>query len=129
MSQRIWKPVLGYPGYVVSNLGEIADAKTKRSLEGSWINGYRRVTIQYRGKPVNINPARAVLEAFCGPAPLGKEVDHKNTNRWDNCLENLWWRTHQENMNNSITREKMRKPHKIGKYYDDIPEGIWKWDD
>jgi hypothetical protein len=32
-------------------------------------------------------------------------------------------------MNNSITREKMRKPHKIGKYYDDIPEGIWKWDD
>jgi hypothetical protein len=116
--------MLGYPNYVVSNLGEVANIKTKRSLEGYYSNGYRRVVIRNNGKSINTNVSRAVLEAFYGPSPKNMEVDHKDTNRWNNCLDNLHWCTHKENMSNSITRTKMQKPHKLGKYYDDIPTGI-----
>jgi hypothetical protein len=39
-----------------------------------------------------------VLTAFVGPKPPGMECCHKDDNKDDNSIENLYWGTHKENM-------------------------------
>jgi hypothetical protein len=48
---------------------------------------------------------RSVYETFVGEIPEGCEIDHINTIRTDNRLENLRCVTRKENANNKITRE------------------------
>lgn len=113
--------MLGYEDYVVSNFGEIANRKTKKALYGYLCNGYRRVKIVHMGKPVDINVARAVWEAFYGVIPLDYEIDHKDTDRKNNELNNLRCVSHTENMRNPNTRFKLSKPRKRNNFrYEDI---------
>lgn len=48
---------------------------------------------------------RIIWETFVGEIPEGYEIDHINTNKTDNRLENLQIVTHKENMNNPLTRK------------------------
>ena len=48
---------------------------------------------------------RLVYETFVGEIPHGYEIDHINTIRDDNSLENLRCVTHTENNRNEITRQ------------------------
>ena len=77
---------------------------------------------------------RMVAELFI-PNPANKPfVDHINTDRLDNRVVNLRWVTQTENMNNPLTKERIkegwteevRKSHAISckKYADEHPE--WK---
>ena len=47
-----------------------------------------------------------VWETYVGEKPTGYELDHINTDRYDNRLENLRCVTHSENMLNPITRKR-----------------------
>ena len=49
---------------------------------------------------------RLVYETFVGEVPQGYELDHINTIRDDNRLENLRLVTHKDNMNNPLTLHK-----------------------
>lgn len=64
-------------------------------------NGYCR--IKYNGK--NFQTHRVIFETFVGEIPEGYEIDHINTIRDDNRLENLRCVTHAENNRNGITRQ------------------------
>lgn len=55
---------------------------------------------------------RLVWEAFNGEIPEGMEIDHINTIRDDNRLENLRLVTHKENCNNPISVENYKKHNK-----------------
>jgi len=60
---------------------------------------------------------RAIYETFVGEIPLGYQIDHINTARDDNRVENLRVVTRSENMLNPITRKRSsdvrtNKPHK-----------------
>jgi len=46
---------------------------------------------------------RIIYETFVGPIPDGYEIDHINTIKTDNRLENLRIVTHKENCNNPLT--------------------------
>ena len=49
---------------------------------------------------------RMVYEAFVGEIPQGYEIDHINTIRDDNSVENLRLVTHKENVNNPLTKQR-----------------------
>lgn len=60
---------------------------------------------------------RAVAELFI-PNPENKPcVDHIDTNRLNDNVENLHWVTHKENMNNPITKQTHRQKHPNHKQY------------
>ena len=115
-----WRDIIGYEGlYMVSNLGRV------KSLE-RYDSGGRKIkervltgTIDKKGyiivnltknnecKPLKVH--RLVAIAFI-PNPEDKPfIDHINTIRDDNRVENLRWCTQKENCNNEITKKKLRE--------------------
>ena len=70
-------------------------------------NDYLSVALRMNGVQKRINVHKLVAEAFI-PNPENLPcIDHINTIRTDNRVENLRWVTHKENMNNPITKQKM----------------------
>lgn len=105
-------------GLWVARDGEVLIPKTKNHPE-HYTYGYKGkqhgyLAVGYKGKIYAVH--RLVAEVYL-PNPDGKkEVDHINTNRIDNRVENLRWCTHEENSNNPITRQNMSEVHK-GKHH------------
>lgn len=64
--------------------------------------GYLRVNVS-KPKKKKVFVHRLVYETFVGEIPSGYEIDHINTIRTDNSLENLRLVTHKENSNNPLT--------------------------
>ena len=114
MEEEVWKPIKDYEGlYEVSNLGRVKSLnynrtgkeKILKNIECS--NGYLMVFLTKFGKQKNYLIHRLVAGAFI-PNPEGKPcIDHINTIRNDNRVENLRWVTHEENSNNKLTKKKM----------------------
>lgn len=100
-----WRPVPGYPHYMVSDTGVIVSGAAQR--QGRYNarltnmprpNGYIRVKLCRDGTHASVPLHRAVAWAFLGPAPEGKPfVNHLNGVRDDNRAENLQWVSHYEN--------------------------------
>lgn len=131
---EMWKDVVGYEGlYVVSNLGRIVslsrlvDRKRYKFISKSKLlnsslgkNGYLGVTlcgIDNNQRRKNIH--RIVAEAFIPNPNNFIYIDHINTVRTDNKVENLRWCTPSMNNLNPITRSKQSK-RKTGKYFGEI---------
>ena len=120
--KEIWKDIKGYEGlYQVSNLGRVKSLerydsynrkvdekilKTKENL------GYIYVNLHKNGIQKGYKVHRLVAEAFI-PNPDNKPcVDHINTIKDDNRVDNLRWVTYEENMNNPATKEKCSEINK-----------------
>ena len=109
---EIWKDVVGYEGYYqVSNLGRVKSLNYRGSKKEKILatnlerTGYVRTHLCKEGQHKTIRIHRLVAEAFL-PNPDNKGcIDHINTNRADNRVENLRWVTHEENCNNDLTRK------------------------
>ena len=89
--EELWRPVVGVNKYEVSNLGQIRNARTKRILKGSEMNtGYLKVNLYIsKDKIVTRTIHSVVAEAFV-PNPEGlPEVDHIDTNKFNNAADNL----------------------------------------
>ena len=72
-------------------------------------NGYYYYTFRDNKKNVYVNVHRLVGETFI-PNPENKPcIDHINTIKTDNRIENLRWTTHKENINNPITYDRINK--------------------
>lgn len=98
-----WKPVVGYPGFMVSDTGIV------RRADGSLVKprknekGYVQVSLPRAGKCYTRKVHRLVLEAFRGADPDRPEGGHRNGVRDDNRLSNLKWMTKAENQSQTIT--------------------------
>ena len=87
--------------YIITKKGEVINKhnnhKLKPQLNGK---GYLRVVIGKKRYFVH----RLVAEKYI-PNPDNKlQVNHKNGNKLDNCIENLEWVTNQENRNHAIEK-------------------------
>lgn len=100
-------PVVGFPGYLVSDEGEVFTerrGRARRPLVGHVFEGYRSVTLaRDEGRNATRAVHRIVLEAFVGPRPPDLEARHHNGNSLDNRLGNLSWSTHTENLADIVT--------------------------
>lgn len=74
-----------------------------RSNKGYMLVGFSK------HKKTNVYVHRLVWETFMGEIPKGYQIDHINTIRDDNRLENLKLVTHKENMNNPLTLKRKRE--------------------
>lgn len=110
--------------YEVSNLGRIKSLKSNQG-GGEKIgyglldkdNGYMRKDLSYideNGKKKHkLYFVHRLIAIMFIPNPNNKpQVDHRDTNRTNNRVDNLSWVTPKENLNNDKTRNNMRKSQK-----------------
>ena len=113
MEEEVWKPIKDYEGlYEISNLGRVRNLNYKGSGKGKILKntkdskGYLIVGLTKNGKRKLFKIHRLVAEAFI-PNPENKPcIDHINTIKNDNRVENLRWVTNEENNNNPLTKKK-----------------------
>lgn len=125
---EIWKDIKDYEGlYQVSNYGAV------KSLSKSWATGnnnairkksetimkqatdstgYKQVWLSKNNSPKNTLVHRLVAMAFIDNINNKKCVNHINSIRNDNRVENLEWCTHSENIIHCISKN--RKNTQIG---------------
>lgn len=120
---EIWKDIPGFEGYQISNFGRIKSLdrviirkdnctqSKKGKVLKSWQDNLGYLKIDLRQKRTCL-VHRLVMLTFVGECPKGKEVDHINTNRQDNRLQNLRYVTHKENGNNKNTIKHLKEANK-----------------
>lgn len=95
MDTEEWREVHGYPGYFVSNFGNVI-GKSGRLLKRQhsrragfypFVNLMRNVNGKSKRKNANIHTL--VANAFLGARPRGYVVHHKDGNRENSHVENL----------------------------------------
>lgn len=107
-----------HKGFTVKDDGTVIN-KFGRKVGHKQKNGYMYVTVC--GKQILMH--RFVWEAFNGEIPDGMEIDHINTIRSDNRLENMRLVTSKENKHNPITLATYKISNK-GKITDALKEKI-----
>jgi hypothetical protein len=95
MDEEIWKPVLDTE-YEASNLGRIRRTILMKMNLHKKI-GYLRVGHRRGTKYIEKRVHQLVAEAFIGPCPPEKCVNHKNGVKTDNRCENLEYVSRKEN--------------------------------
>ena len=100
--QEIWKSVPGYEGvYEISNFGNLISLHVgKRSPKKPSINRFGYALVLFYKKPAitAIYLHRLVLTVFVSSQPEGMEACHEDRNKSNNCVSNLRWDTHANNM-------------------------------
>ena len=93
--KEIWKEIKDYEElYWVSNLGRV---KSKRKILKPINSEYLKVGLSKNGIQTTKYIHRLVAETFLGKSNL--QVNHKDENKHNNCVDNLEWITFKENMN------------------------------
>ena len=98
--QEIWKDIPNYEGlYQVSNLGRVKSLfKYKKILKPRPRNGYLRVSLTKNNKSTNYAVHRLVAQAFISNPNNLPEINHKDENKQNNCVDNLEFCTRKYNM-------------------------------
>ena len=143
--QEEWRPVVGWEGlYEVSNTGYVRNSKTGKILKPLLsTQGYHQVDLKIvrHGAIVKRKMApihKLVAVAFIPNTDNKPAIDHINTVKTDNCVDNLRWVTPYENSNNPLTKEhhtqRIRETHSTPEFIAKLsaahrtPEFYAKWE-
>ena len=142
MTEIIWRDVVGYEGlYQVNNIGQVKSLDRPMFVNGFHRNpirtirkgkilsprlshdGYEKVSLTKDGKPKNYFVHRLVALAFIEQRNDDNEVNHIDGNKRNNCVDNLEWCSHRQNMQHCFEhalRKQSGKPM-LGKTYGKSP--------
>lgn len=112
--KKNWVQIKGMP-YYISKQGQVYSVTSKRVLKPILSKkGYYIVSFKIKGHRQRFFLHRIIAEAFI-PNPENKPfIDHINTIKTDNRIENLRWVTAKENTHNPITILRIRANTKYG---------------
>lgn len=110
MTEEIWRPVVGYEGlYEVSSYGRVRSLdrydSRNRFRKGRILKlsdngrGYLIVGLHSNNKVKNFLVHRLVAEAFLPNPENLTEVNHKDEDKSNNCVDNLEWCNRNYNIN------------------------------
>lgn len=105
-----WEKIFAHSGYYVSNKGRIR-SKRNTSFGHKDSRGYRFIIFYGNGRRISKRIHRLVAIAFLG-VQAGKEVNHKDGNKENNCVENLEWVTRSQNAQHAYDNN-LRKAHPV----------------
>jgi len=93
-----YKEIKEFPGYFVGADGTVLNRCAKQLVYNRDIDGYVRVRLSKNGKRTHKKTAVLVLQCFVGPRPAqSHQAAHKDGNKENNHLSNLYWATPKEN--------------------------------
>lgn len=98
-----------YPNYSVNDSGEVFNNKTGRKLKQTIKKGYCNVYLYNEDGRKFFLVHRLVAQAFIPNPNNYPEVNHKDENSLNNCVENLEWCTSKYNNNYGTHKEKLRQ--------------------
>ena len=113
--EEIWKTIEGYPSYMVSNMGRVKSLNYRRTgiekILKPKINekGYYYYSLFIDGKEYKFRIHRLVALHFIPNPNNLPEVNHKDENKANNCVENLEWCDRKYNCNYGTSKKKISK--------------------
>lgn len=115
--KEVWRPIIGYEEYYkISNQGKVLNLRNNKLMKlYTDKNGYYKVNLSNNGKKKKFAVHRLVALHFQywvveKDLPYDKlQVDHIDTNKNNNSLENLHLVTAKGNHNNPLTKINMTK--------------------
>ena len=108
--EEVFKPIENFPGYYISNLGNVKSEKTNRFLKIQKSLGYSTVGLNNNKKHSTFLVHRLVAKEFIPNFENKSTVNHINHDTYDNRVENLEWSTQKEqNEYNYNTEEEKRQ--------------------
>lgn len=131
MTEEIWKSIEGYEGlYEVSNLGNVRSLNYNKTKQTKLLTptidryGYYHLILRKNGKRKGFTVHRLVAQAFIPNLNNYPQINHKDENKTNNCVDNLEWCTNEYNCNygtrNERITQKQGKPW-LGKLGKDNP--------
>ena len=133
---EVWKDIKGYEGmYQISNLGRVKSLKMKKEHNKyllkpySTKNGYLRVSLSKNNKYKGPLIHRLVAIHFLDNPNNYPEVNHKDENKENNCVNNLEWCDRKYNVlyGTAKQRESKTKHKYYIEQYDLNQNLIMKW--
>jgi hypothetical protein len=118
LKDEIFKKILGYDYYYVSNYGRVYSS-FKKSIrkQKHKPNGYLAIDLSYKGKHKILHIHRLVAQYFLPNNDTTLQVNHIDGNKKNNHISNLEWCSRVDNMKHAVkvglcTNTHARKPVK-----------------
>ena len=110
---EIWVPIKEYSDeYLVSNLGKIKSVKYNKILKPFKRGEYLAVRLYKKGKHKDMMVHRIVANEFLTKINKKCEVNHLDGNKSNNCVDNLEWCTHSNNIKHAYRTGLMKTTQK-----------------
>lgn len=112
-----WEQAEGFSNYLISTDGQVYSLKRDKLIEPANKNGikgsYLVVTIYNdKGQKKYMLVHRLVFMAHRGMIPKGLQINHKDENKENNCIENLELMTNKENCSYGTRNARISKSMK-----------------
>ncbi|WP_063515663.1 HNH endonuclease [Schleiferilactobacillus harbinensis] len=119
--------------YLASSSGKIVGSRG--NVLSTYINsaGYENVQVKKDNRKYTATTVQHLVALAWLPNPQGlSDVDHKDDNKLNNCVDNLQWISHRDNLTKNHRMEKMSGKHNychgraVLKIYEDGKEKFYK---
>ena len=107
------KDIEGYEGlYAVTEDGQVWSYRSQKFLKPWIANGYYQVTLSKNGEKKKHKIHRLVAIIYIPNPDNLRDVNHKDENKLNNCLDNLEWLSHKDNSNYGTRNQRISATRK-----------------